>query len=103
MFCLPNCRIEPRKNFLVDFGCLYAPASLTTIVIAWGSYYALMGLMSLLANTPATANVAWALRLLYSERFLDMLGVVFVTGSTAVVFYRIGMRLASIAEIGRDA
>jgi hypothetical protein len=102
LFCLRNCRVEPKKNFLVDFGCLYAPISLTTLVTAWGGYHALMGLMSLLANSSATANVAWALRPLYSERFLDVLRVVFVIGSTTVVFYRIGMRLAAIAEIRRD-
>src|SRR5687767_5106914 len=32
-FCLRNCRVDPRRHFLVDFSCLNAPISLTTLAI----------------------------------------------------------------------
>src|SRR5688500_15394047 len=31
-YCLARCRVEPRKHFLIDFSCLYAPISLTTLL-----------------------------------------------------------------------
>jgi len=40
-YCLRNCRVDPARNFLVDFSCLNAPVSLTTLAVVWGAYYAL--------------------------------------------------------------
>src|SRR5687767_6500953 len=30
-YCLRKCRVDPTRNFLVDFSCLNAPVSLTTL------------------------------------------------------------------------
>src|SRR5688572_2025876 len=38
-YCLRNCRVEPQRNFLVDFSCLNAPISLTTLAIVWGAFH----------------------------------------------------------------
>jgi hypothetical protein len=35
-FCLRNCRIDPQRNFLVDFSCLNAPISFTTLAVVCG-------------------------------------------------------------------
>jgi hypothetical protein len=38
-FCLQKCRVDPTRNFLVDFSCLNAPISLTTLTLVWGGFY----------------------------------------------------------------
>src|SRR5688572_6178686 len=38
---LRKCRVDPKRHFLVDFSCLNAPISLTTLAIVWGSFYLL--------------------------------------------------------------
>jgi len=38
-YCLARCRVAPKTNFLIDFGCLYAPVSVTTLLIAWGIFH----------------------------------------------------------------
>ena len=48
-FCLRKCRVQPARHFLVDFSCLNAPVSLTTLTIVWGGFYLLTeGVFSLL-------------------------------------------------------
>lgn len=97
--CLRNCTVDPKKHFLVDFGCLYAPVSLTTLAIVWVAYHTVVGTLSLITAHGTAVHPAWILRFLYSDRFLDVLRVVCVTGSTAAVFYRIGMTMGKISEV----
>ena len=101
-FCLQNCQVEPKKHFLIDFGCLYAPVSLTTLVAVWGAYYVFTAMLSFLAANSSTTDIAYALRFLYEERFADVLRVVCITGSTAIVFYRIGMNMGAIAKMRNE-
>jgi hypothetical protein len=101
-FCLRKCRVDPQKHFLIDFGCLYAPISLTTLVVTWGAYHGFVSILTFLALNPSTASAASALEFLYGERFADVLKVTCVTGSVAVVFYRIGARMQDIAEMRSD-
>ena len=44
-FCLRKCRVDPARNFLVDFSCLNAPISLTTLIVVWGSFYLITGVV----------------------------------------------------------
>jgi hypothetical protein len=101
-YCLRNCTVDPRRHFLKDFGCLYAPISLTTLAVVWGAYHAFVIVMGVLTNNGTASEVAWVLRFLYSERFLDVLRVVCTTGVTAIVFYRIGRKMAAVGDMRND-
>jgi hypothetical protein len=84
-FCLRSCRVDPARNFLIDFSCLNAPVSLTTLLAVWGAYYVAEGLLLL-------ADVA-------SPRVYD--GVRLLASATAVlaVFLRIGWQMQRVSSL----
>jgi hypothetical protein len=84
-YCLRNCRVDPRRNFLVDFSCLNAPVSLTTLLLVWGAYYAAEALLPL-------ADVA-------STRAYDVLRLLASSAAVLVVFVRIGRHMRRVSSL----
>jgi hypothetical protein len=80
-FCLRKCRVDPARNFLVDFSCLNAPVSLTTLAVVWGGFHLLTeGIFSL-----------------QSTRAYDAVRMLASTGAVFIVFLRIGRHMSRVS------
>jgi len=83
-YCLRNCRIEPHRNFLVDFSCLNAPISLTTLAIVWGAFHLL-----------TAPWFAW----LEAPRAYDAVRLLASVAAVFIVFLRIGRHMDRVSVL----
>lgn len=84
-YCLRKCRVDPARNFLIDFSCLNAPVSLVTLVVVWGVYYLVEG--------------AFLLARVESTRAYDVVRLFASAGAVLVVFLRIGAHISRVASV----
>ena len=84
-FCLGKCRVDPTRHFLVDFSCLNAPVSLTTLVFVWGGFYILTELV------------------FTSARAYDVIRMLASAGAVLIVFLRIGKHMGRVSLIRESA
>ncbi|HEV3008589.1 MAG TPA: hypothetical protein VGX52_06110 [Burkholderiales bacterium] len=89
-FCLRKCRVDPTRNFLVDFSCLNAPISLTTLTIVWGSFYLLT------EGVSSFMGVA-------SSRVYDVIRMFASAGAVFIVFLRIGKHMERVSLLRESA
>lgn len=94
-FCLGKCRVDPTRHFLVDFSCLNAPISLTTLTIVWGGFYIL--------TEPVFALLSGNLPWLTSSRTYDVVRMFASTGAVFAVFLRIGKHMNRVSLIRESA
>ena len=80
-FCLRQCRVDPARNFLVDFSCLNAPVSLTTLALVWGAFYLLTEVVFVLA----------------SSRAYDVIRMFASAGAVFIVFTRIAKHMNRVS------
>lgn len=101
LYCLAKCHVDPRRNFLVDFSCLYLPVSVTTLTVAWTVFYALVALRRpwLAFLVAAFDRPPAFLSSFASGRFFEVLVFLAIVGANFAVFYRIGRHMAHIAEL----
>ena len=85
-YCLKRCLVEPNRNFMIDFSCLFAPVAITTLVITWATFHAITkGYVALVEAFPSDAwHGVW-----FSAEFFDVLRFVAYVGSMAVIFLRV--------------
>ena len=81
-YCLRNCRVNPGRNFLVDFSCLNAPISLTTLLVVWGAFHLLTG-----------PWFSW----LESSRAYDVVRMLASIAAVFIVFLRIGRHMNRVS------
>jgi hypothetical protein len=97
-YCLRRCRVDPARNFMVDFSCLNAPVSLTTLLVAWGAFYLLTeGVLRLMGGMSFEDG---------SARLYDVLRMLVSAGAVLAVFLRIGNhmnRISQLRESGRSS
>ena len=90
-FCFRQCRVDPTRHFLVDFSCLNAPISLTTLIVVWGGFYLFTeAVLPLLSAIP-------------SSRVYDVLRLFASTGAVFTVFLRIGKHMNRVSLIRESA
>lgn len=90
-YCLRQCRVHPKKHFLVDFSCLYAPVALTTFLVVWGGFHLLTTVPLLVLRAPeAWHDVLWLFPWLYSSNAYDFLRLIAYVGTMFVIFLRVG-------------
>jgi hypothetical protein len=97
-YCLGRCRVDPARHFLVDFSCLNAPVSLTTLAAVWGGFYVLTG--------PVFALLSGTFPWVTSSHTYDVVRMVASAGAVFIVFLRIGKhmnRVSGIRESARNA
>ena len=99
-FCLQKCRVDPSRNFLVDFSCLNAPISLTTLTIVWGGFYVLTEiafplLSGIASDEKPSPLVGW----LASSRVYDVIRMLASAGAVFLVFLRIGRHINRVSLI----
>ena len=82
-YCLRKCRVDPARNFLVDFSCLNAPVSLTTLAAVWAAFYLV------------TETLPW----FASSSAYDLLRLLASTGAVLIVFLRIGKHMSRVASL----
>src|SRR5688572_418782 len=75
-YCLGKCRVDPTRHFLIDFSCLNAPISVTTLTIVWGGFYILTEPALLSGTFP------W----LMSSRAYDVVRAFASAGAVLIVF-----------------
>jgi hypothetical protein len=93
--CLRQCRVDPRRHFLVDCSCLMAPVTLLVIAVTWLAFYVVRGLAG------AWWPNAWPL-----ERFLhfqDALVLIVLVGQLTWIYRRVGKYMARAAEMRSSA
>lgn len=101
-FCLGQCRVDPTRHFLVDFSCLNAPISLTTLTIVWAGFYVLTAALTLLASAMTSEEYprfAW----LGSSRAYDVLRLFASAGAVSIVFLRIGRHMNRVSLLRKSA
>jgi hypothetical protein len=94
-FCLGRCRVDPTRHFLVDFSCLNAPISLTTLSIVWGGFYIL--------TEPVFALLSGTFTWLTSSRTYDIVRATASAGAVFIVFLRIGKHMNRVSLIRESA
>jgi len=103
LYCLARCHVDPRRNFLVDFSCLYAPVSLTTLVLVWGAFHVYASLLPLGLQKMTFESPSRFLELIYSARFADLLRFSAVVIATFIVFIRIGNCIEKVSKLRLSA
>jgi hypothetical protein len=103
LYCLAKCTVEPKKNFLVDFSCLYAPTSLTTLVVVWGVFHIYASLIPLWVQTLSFDSPPPLLDFMYSARFFDLMRFLAIVGSTFLVMIRIGHYMGRVSQLRLSA
>jgi hypothetical protein len=86
-YCLRQCRVDPARNFLVDFSCLNAPVSLTTLAAVWGGFHLLAELLPWFA----------------SARAHDLLRLLASAAAVFIVFLRIGRHMSRVSLLRQTA
>jgi hypothetical protein len=94
-FCLGRCRVDPTRHFLVDFSCLNAPISLTTLAIVWGAFY--------LLTEPVFAMLGSTFPWLTSSRAYDVVRMLASIGAVFIVFLRIGKHMERVSVMRESA
>jgi hypothetical protein len=94
-YCLGKCRVDPTRNFLVDFSCLNAPISLTTLTIVWVAFYIL--------TEPVFALLSETFPWLMSSRAYDVVRMFASAGAGFVVFLRIGKHMNRVSLMRESA
>jgi hypothetical protein len=101
-FCFRQCRVDPTRHFLVDFSCLNAPISLTTLTIVWAVFYLLtagVSLASAMTSEQDPSRFAW----LASSRVYDVLRMFASAGAVLIVFLRIGNHMNRVSLLRESA
>ena len=73
----------------MDFSCLNAPISLTTLAIVWGSFYIL--------TEPVFALLSGTFPWVTSSRAYDLARLFASTGAVFIVFLRIGKHMNRVS------
>ena len=102
-YCLVRCHVDPKNNFLIDFSCLYAPISLTTLVAVWAAFQAYASLIPIVLRTVEFSEQPRFLELVYSARFFDLMRFLAIVGATFIVLIRIGNHIERVARIRLSA
>ena len=98
-YCLRQCRVNPRRNFLIDFSCLYAPVCLTTLVVVWAVFYLYtQGVLGVVSSLSFNEPPSTAIRFLYHTRVLDVLRALTIVGTPLIILLRIGSWLSYVSD-----
>ena len=102
-YCLANCLVHPKQNFLIDFSCLNLPVSVTTLAVTWALFHLLATVFPWwLTTLPFENELSGWLFWVTSPRLFDLLRFVAIVGSSFAVIYRVGRHMRHIG-LAREA
>lgn len=103
LYCLSRCHVEPRRHFLLDFSCLYAPISLSTLAAVWVIFYIYAWLVPWWLQQLSLDSRPYLVEFFYSARFFDLARFFAVVGSAFIVIVRIGDHMHRISRVRMSA
>lgn len=103
LHCLARCHVRPRENFLIDFSCLYAPISITSLLVVWGAFHVYATLVPWFLRKLDFDSQPAFLEFVYSARTYDLMRFFAYVGVTYFVFIRIGNRMKDISRLRLSA
>lgn len=90
--CLRQCRIDPSRHFMIDFGCLYAPVTIVVMAGTWALFHAAMwGVPRMLHNVHDAGY-------LYLRAF-DTLRYITIVGQMFLIYAVVGHYMRRAAQL----
>lgn len=79
-YCLRQCRVDPARHFMVDFSCLWAPATIVVLTVTWAAFHAIAWALPRVLGSIADYRAAtyFTFRLYDVARWLTVVGQVFL-------------------------
>jgi len=102
-YCLPKCRVEPRRNFLVDFFCLSTPVTVTTLAVVWGIFHLYASVLPWWLQFESFQSRPKWFELFYSIRFLDLMRFLAMVMTSFLIFLRVGNYMERVAALRESA
>jgi hypothetical protein len=103
LFCLRKCRVEPKKNFLIFFSCLYLPVCVSTFAIAWGAFHLVTTVPWTLARHGMLPGWFPDFPWFSSLPTYDVLRFFLLIGTTFAIFLRTGEYIERVAVLQESA
>jgi hypothetical protein len=103
LFCLRKCRVEPKKNFLIFFSCLYLPVSVSTFAVIWGAFHIVTTAPWTLVRHEMLPSWFPDFPWLSSLLAYDVLRFFLYVGTIFAIFLRTGEYLERIADLQESA
>ena len=103
LYCFAKCGVDPKRNFLIDFSCLYTPISVTTLICVWGVFHVYASLIPWLLTHSSFDSQPSFIEFVYSPRFFDLMRFLGVTGVTFIVLVRIGREMQRVSDLRMSA
>ena len=97
-YCYARCHVEPRRNFLIDFSCLYAPISVTTLLIVWGLFHLYASLLPWWLQKQTFDSPQRFFEFIYSARFFDLMRFFAMVSASFFVFVRVGNHMERLSN-----
>lgn len=99
-YCLAKCRVEPHRNFLIDFSCLSTPVTITTLIVVWGVFHIYASLLPWwMEFQNSSSPPGWH----YSLRFLNLVRYFAVVATSFLIFYRVGNHIERVSSLRKSA
>jgi hypothetical protein len=102
-YCLARCWVDPKRHFLVDFSCLSAPVTVTTLIAVWGVFHIYATLIPWwLQFEVGVAQPRWV-ELFYSLRFLGLMRFLATVMVVVLIFFRVGAYMERLSRLRESA
>jgi len=105
-YCLEKCRVDARRNFLIDFLCLSTPVTVTTLAAVWGTFHLFATFLPWWLQLEHLDSRPNWVNLFYSNRFFDLMRFFATVFATFLIFLRVGNhieRVSTLRESANDA
>jgi hypothetical protein len=94
-YCLRQCRVDPGRHFMVDFGCLYAPVTIVVLAATWGAFHAGAWLLLRFMSGGGDFDTASYLH----ARLHDVLRYLTIVGQVFLIYAVVGHYMRRAAEL----
>jgi hypothetical protein len=101
-YCLVRCRVDPKRNFVIDFTCLLAPITVTTMVVVWGLFHGFTVATWWFQKQPFDVQPGWV-KPFYSFRFVDLMYFLATVAASSVIFFRVGSQMERVSSARQSA
>lgn len=94
LHCFRQCHHQPERHFMIDFACLYAPASIAVLVATWAAFYVFVWSYYWLAVGSRSDLLAEQY-----AKFHDVLNYVVIVGQVALIYFLVGRGVRRAADL----
>lgn len=97
-YCLHQCRRDPQRHFMIDFGCLYTPVAIACLVATWAAFYAALWALPHVVDAMTDKGDTRGFRHLYA-RLHDVLLYLVMVGQLFAIYWGVGRYMRRAAEL----